>query len=54
MKRQAVEANGCACPKIFREYGIYVVLALLVVGFSIVAPRFASVTNFILILFRSA
>ena len=39
-------------PEIFREYGIYVVLALLVLGFSIVAPSFASVTNFILILLQ--
>ena len=38
--------------EIFREYGIYLVLALLVVGFSIVAPGFASVTNFILILLQ--
>jgi ribose/xylose/arabinose/galactoside ABC-type transport system permease subunit len=38
--------------EIFREYGIYVVLALLVLGFSIVAPGFASVTNFILILLQ--
>ena len=38
--------------EIFREYGIYVVLALLVLGFSIVAPSFASVTNFILILLQ--
>ena len=38
--------------EIFREYGIYAVLALLVVGFSIVAPGFASVTNFILILLQ--
>src|SRR5271157_3238068 len=35
-----------------RDYGIYVVLALLVIGFSIVAPGFASVTNFILILLQ--
>src|SRR6201997_5416806 len=38
--------------EIFREYGIYLVLALLVVGFSIVAPGFASFTNFILILLQ--
>ena len=35
-----------------RNYGIYIVLALLVIGFSIVAPGFASVTNFILILLQ--
>ncbi len=38
--------------EIFREYGIYVVLALLVLGFSIVAPSFASITNFILVLLQ--
>jgi ribose/xylose/arabinose/galactoside ABC-type transport system permease subunit len=38
--------------EISREYGIYVVLALLVLGFSILAPSFASVTNFILILLQ--
>ena len=38
--------------EIFREYGIDLVLALLVIGFSIVAPGFASVTNFILILLQ--
>ena len=38
--------------EIFREYGIYVVLALLVLCFSIVAPGFASATNFILILLQ--
>jgi ribose/xylose/arabinose/galactoside ABC-type transport system permease subunit len=38
--------------EIFREYGIYVVLALLVLGFSIIAPGFASITNFILILLQ--
>jgi len=35
-----------------REYGIYVVLAILIAGFSIVAPGFASLTNFILILLQ--
>ena len=35
-----------------REYGIYAVLAILVAGFSIVAPGFASLTNFILILLQ--
>ena len=39
-------------PEIVREYGIYIVLVGLVVGFSIVAPRFASLTNFILILLQ--
>ena len=35
-----------------RDYGIYLVLAVLVLGFSLVAPGFASVTNFILILLQ--
>jgi ribose transport system permease protein len=38
--------------EILREYGIYIVLVVLVVGFSIVAPAFASLTNFILILLQ--
>jgi ribose/xylose/arabinose/galactoside ABC-type transport system permease subunit len=38
--------------EILREYGIYVVLALLVLGFSMLAPGFASITNFILILLQ--
>jgi ribose/xylose/arabinose/galactoside ABC-type transport system permease subunit len=38
--------------EIFREYGIYLVLALLVLAFSILAPGFASATNFILILLQ--
>ena len=35
-----------------RDYGIYIVLAILVIAFSIVAPGFASITNFILILLQ--
>jgi ribose transport system permease protein len=38
--------------EILREYGIYIVLVVLVVGFSIVTPAFASLTNFILILLQ--
>ena len=38
--------------EVLRDYGIYLVLALLVVGFSISAPGFASITNFILILLQ--
>ena len=45
-------AERMRASEIFREYGIYLVLALLVLGFSVVAPGFASVTNFILILLQ--
>ena len=47
-----VEATQSRLSETLREYGIYAVLALLVVGFSIVAPGFASITNFILILLQ--
>ena len=47
-----VEAKQSRLSETLREYGIYAVLALLVVGFSIVAPGFASITNFILILLQ--
>ena len=47
-----VEATQSRVSETLREYGIYAVLALLVVGFSIVAPGFASITNFILILLQ--
>src|SRR6516165_11840578 len=47
-----VEATQSRFSETLREYGIYVVLALLVLGFSIVAPGFASITNFILILLQ--
>ena len=47
-----VEAKQSRLSETLRGYGIYAVLALLVVGFSIVAPGFASITNFILILLQ--
>src|SRR6516165_6060634 len=47
-----VEATQSRLSETLRGYGIYAVLALLVVGFSVVAPGFASITNFILILLQ--
>jgi len=52
-ERDALEAvKYTRLSEILREYGIYVVLVFLIVGFSIVAPGFASITNFILILLQ--
>jgi inositol transport system permease protein len=48
----SAEVRQLRLSEMLREYGIYVVLAFLVVGFSIVAPGFASITNFILILLQ--
>src|SRR5215470_3007592 len=38
--------------EMLREYGIYVVLVVLSLAFALVAPGFASLTNFILILLQ--
>jgi ribose/xylose/arabinose/galactoside ABC-type transport system permease subunit len=46
------EVGQSRLPETLREYGIYIVLVFLIVGFSIVAPGFASITNFILILLQ--
>jgi ribose/xylose/arabinose/galactoside ABC-type transport system permease subunit len=52
-ERDAAEAlEPSRFSEILREYGIYIVLAVLILGFSIVAPGFASITNFILILLQ--
>ena len=51
-RNSGAEVRQSNLSEALRNYGIYIVLALLVVGFSIVAPGFASVANFILILLQ--